>query len=366
MRLQAGANVPLGRRKGRHKDYKNGDDHRKVPTIRMLLHGFTAASAQQVPSLCPKRLFREERGIAIRDMGAEATLWEAFVGDNLFWVETALGAGRLAGETAGAVGDTMQTAVLSLITEEESNADASSTRKAIFSLSNSAEAAVTRYIHGLDVLESFEGSIACSTPETLSTPNSPHTAASLPSPCHLSLPNPLLPTAQPSSGKSIQTSTESPTHAELKLRRAVEVSFKHLFDFMANMSRPPDAKLPSPESTMLAPLAAARWSIFVSKLDPTCRAAHQPRTSHNVDFAVQGGLRRASEADDVSTLIKKLAAKTCIHISARPNQVMFIGSDVSLMSDEVSRASMTPRKYAVNLICRRRALSKFFQLWTRR
>ena len=155
-RLQAGANVPLGRRKGRHKDYKNGDDHRKVPTIRMLLHGFTAAPAQQVPSLCPKRLFREERGIAIRDMGAEATLWEPFVGDNLFWVETVLGAGRLAGETGGAVGDTMQTAVLSLITEEESNADASSTRKAIFSLSNSAEAAVTRYIHGLDVLEPFE------------------------------------------------------------------------------------------------------------------------------------------------------------------------------------------------------------------
>ena len=313
-----------------------------MPTLHMLLQSLAAAPAP------PKSLFREGRLVATADMGAEARLWEALMGNSLLWAETALGAGELARGTAGAVGDTVQTAWLSLVTEVhvENNEPP-----------QACETIVTGPIRTLE------------TPESPGTPKKPHAATSLPSPCHLLLPDPVVPIAQLSSGMSMQASTESPTYAELKLRQAAEVSFQHLFHLIANTGQPHDADLPGPESLMLAPETALRWSAFASKLLPNRFAAHQPRTPHDVGFAVRGRLRRASEADDVSTLIKKLAAKTSIHISTRPNQVMFKGVAVRRMSDKVSCArtfaGTTHHEYAVNLIRRRRLLSKFFELWTR-
>ena len=325
---------------GMHRDACKRGDH-DVPTIHMLLQSLAAAPAP------PKSLFREGRLVATGDMGAEAP--EALVGNSLLWVETALRAEELVGRTAAAVGDTVQTAWLSLVNEDESIVENNEAPQA-------SETIVTRPMRTLE------------TPDSPGTLKAPHAATSRPSPCHLLFPDPLVPIAELSSGMSIQGSTESPTYAELKLRQAAVVSFQHFFHLIANTGQPHDADLPGPESLMLAPITALRWSAFASKLLPNRLAAHQPRTPHDVGFAVRRGLRRASEADDVSTLIKKLAAKTTIHISTRPNQVIWKGVAVRRMSDKVSRAracaGTTYHEYAVNLIRRRRVLSKFFELWT--
>lgn len=165
---------------------------------------------------------------------------------------------------------------------------------------------------------------------------------------------------------------ESPSFAELELRIKAEQSFQHLFDFIASR-RPPSGiehRSPEPPARAPAPMPATRWRVLASKLIqpkliPNRLAVHQPRATRDGGFEVQRGVRRASEADDVSTLVKKLAANTPIHISATPAMRVGTGSAASTrrVAREGTLARSTHVEHALYLINRRRTLSVCFGSW---
>ena len=290
-------------------------------------------------------------------LAAEASLREALVGGSLNFWEVALG--TFTRDATSAVGDAVGITVAPLVapspasgSNEEKKADVGwlppSTSPA---LPAEASFKLGEYIDGLvwpwlGAIAAPEESPSCgslpATPSScsLSPPGSCKTSfrgflnstSAPPPPLHRPLPDPSSPITPLSyDGKKAggRAAVDSPTFAELELRRTAEQSFQHLFDFIASRRPPPGIEHHSPEPPAWAPapMPASRWRVLTSKLFPNRLAVHPPRNHRDGGFEAQRGRRRTSEADDVCTLVKKLAANTrCGHISAIPPMPMRVGT----------------------------------------